>query len=101
MGTYDVTLSQYCQFLNAVAATDTYGCYNSNMAGGGYYQFGIGQTGSPGNFAYSVTGANPKAANMPVYFETWGDAALLQLAVQRAADRRRGQWHNGNRSVPA
>ena len=28
MGKYDVTLGQYVQFLNAVAATDTYGCYN-------------------------------------------------------------------------
>ena len=29
MGEYDVTVGQYCQFLNAVAATDTYGLYNS------------------------------------------------------------------------
>ena len=32
MGKYDVTVGQYCQFLNAVAATDTYGLYNSYMA---------------------------------------------------------------------
>ena len=32
MGQYDVTVGQYCQFLNAVAATDTYGLYNSYMA---------------------------------------------------------------------
>ena len=31
MGQYDVTLGQYCQFLNAVAKTgDTYGLYNYN-----------------------------------------------------------------------
>ena len=29
MGKYDVTVGQYCQFLNAVAKTDTYGLYNS------------------------------------------------------------------------
>ena len=32
MGEYDVTVGQYCQFLNAVAKTDTYGLYNSYMA---------------------------------------------------------------------
>ena len=26
-----MTVGQYCQFLNAVAATDTYGLYNSYM----------------------------------------------------------------------
>ena len=29
IGKYDVTVGQYCQFLNAVAQTDTYGLYNS------------------------------------------------------------------------
>ena len=32
MGKYDVTVGQYCQFLNAVAKTDTYGLYNGSMA---------------------------------------------------------------------
>ena len=33
MGTYDVTVGQYCQFLNAVATTgDPYGLYNIGMA---------------------------------------------------------------------
>jgi len=31
MGTYDVTTAQYCQFLNAVAKTDTYGCYSVSV----------------------------------------------------------------------
>jgi formylglycine-generating enzyme required for sulfatase activity len=88
MGKYDVTLAQYCQFLNAVAATDTYGLYNSGMAGGlgltadpgmlpGFvgFPFGISRSGNPGSYTYSVTGANPQAGNMPVYAETWGDAA--------------------------
>jgi formylglycine-generating enzyme required for sulfatase activity len=76
IGKYDVTLGQYTTFLNDVAKTDTYGLYNSNMAGaGGLYPFGIGQSGSSGNYSYSVTGSNPQAANMPVYCETWGDAA--------------------------
>ena len=28
MGKYDVTIAQYCQFLNAVAASDPYGLYD-------------------------------------------------------------------------
>jgi probable HAF family extracellular repeat protein len=76
MGKYDVTLGQYVQFLNAVAKTDTYGCYNSLMAGfDGDYAFGIAQAGSAGSYSYSVTGSNPQAANMPLYSDSWLDAA--------------------------
>ena len=76
MGTYDVTTAQYCQFLNAVAKTaNPYGLYNSNMATifPTYYgaNIGIRQSGSPGNYAYSVLGNG----NMPVFCVTWGDAA--------------------------
>jgi len=34
MDKYDVTTGQYTQFLNAVAATDTYGLYDGKMAPG-------------------------------------------------------------------
>ncbi len=74
MGKYDVTLGQYVQFLNSVAATDTYGLYNQPM-GQLYRTLGIRQSGSPGNYTYSVTGSAPSAANMPVFAVTWGDAA--------------------------
>jgi formylglycine-generating enzyme required for sulfatase activity len=73
---YDVTLGQYTMFLNAVAKTDTYGLYNAAMQGpNAGYPFGIAQTGSSGSYSYSVTGSNLQAANMPVFSETWGDAA--------------------------
>jgi uncharacterized repeat protein (TIGR03803 family) len=76
MGKYDVTLGQYVQFLNAVAASDTYHCYNSGMAGSpSQYPFGISQVGSPGSYTYAVTGSNPQAANMPVFAVSWLDAA--------------------------
>jgi formylglycine-generating enzyme required for sulfatase activity len=77
MGKYDVTLAQYTQFLNAVAKTDTYGLYNVNMAGVApfVFPFGIAQTGSPGSYAYSVTGSAAGKVNMPLFAETWGDAA--------------------------
>jgi len=32
IGKYEVTVGQYTAFLNAVAATDTFGLYNPNMA---------------------------------------------------------------------
>ena len=35
IGKYDVTVGQYCQFLNAVAKTDTYGLYIGYMASPG------------------------------------------------------------------
>jgi formylglycine-generating enzyme required for sulfatase activity len=79
MGKYDVTAAQYCQFLNAVAATDTYGLYNTHMAPannlpavtGGAPTFGIVQSSSPGSYTYSVTGNR----DFPMNMVTWGDAA--------------------------
>ena len=45
MGKYDVTVGQYCQFLNAVAATTPTGCTPAtNMA---YPTVGIVRSGSP------------------------------------------------------
>ncbi len=52
MGEYDVTVGQYCQFLNAVAKTDTYGLYNTGMARrplGAFPTLGIAQSGSSAN----------------------------------------------------
>ncbi len=74
MGKYDVTLGQYCQFLNAVAKTDTYGLYNSGMASD-YPTVAITQSGTPGSYSYSVTGDYSEAANCPVFDVSWGDAA--------------------------
>ncbi len=71
IGKYEVTAGQYTAFLNAVAATDTYGLYHVNMwthAEG----CKIERTGSPGSYTYSVA---PDRANRPVNFITWGDAA--------------------------
>ena len=74
MGQYDVTAGQYTALLNAVAATDTYGLYNSGMAvvGTGSYGCGIVQSGSSGSYTYSVATAYQ---NFPVNCVSWGDAA--------------------------
>lgn len=71
IGEYDVTSSQYTAFLNAVAATDTYGVYNSAMAGTTQGNPGIIQSGSSGSFTYSVTAGR---GNYPVTDVTFWDA---------------------------
>jgi formylglycine-generating enzyme len=98
MGKFDVTAAQYCQFLNAVAATDAYGLYNSYMANvGGPYNFpqtncgcGITRSGVPGSYTYSVlpdagTPGQPgyaNYANFPVNYVSWGDAARFSNWLQ-------------------
>jgi formylglycine-generating enzyme required for sulfatase activity len=68
IGEYEVTNAQYAEFLNAVAETDTYGLYNTGMGSG---LGGITQSGSPGNYSYSVIGGR---GNMPVNWVTIYDA---------------------------
>ncbi len=76
IGEYDVTVGQYTAFLNAVAATDTYGLYNSGMATDGNVA-GIQQNGPSGGYTYNVIGS----ANHPITYVNWFDAAsaLSQL----------------------
>jgi formylglycine-generating enzyme required for sulfatase activity len=83
IGEYDVTVGQYCQFLNAVAKTDTYGLYNGDLAPMPGFQgntnsmptIGITQSGISGDYSYSVTGGYSQAANCPIFDVSWGDAA--------------------------
>ena len=81
MGKYDVTVGQYVQFLNAVAKTDTYGLYNSDMATD-YQTIGITQSGSSGSYSYAVSGSYGQAANCPVFDVSWGDAARFSNWLQ-------------------
>ena len=71
IGKYEVTAGQYTEFLNAVADTDTYGLYNSNMWESGY-GCKIERSGSSGSYTYSVAG---DWANRPVNYASWGDSA--------------------------
>ena len=66
-----MTAGQYTEFLNAVAATDTYGLYNTEMWDG-FFSCKIERSGSAGSYAYSVAG---DWANRPVNYVSWGDAA--------------------------
>jgi formylglycine-generating enzyme required for sulfatase activity len=66
---HEVTNDQYAEFLNAVAATDTNGLYNSDM--GSDARGGITQSGSSGSFTYSV---KANMGNKPVNFVSFFDA---------------------------
>ena len=71
IGTYDVTVSQYTSFLNAVAATDTYNLYNTSM-GTDLNIAGIARSGDPGSYSYSVMGTS---GSNPITYVSWFDAA--------------------------
>jgi sulfatase modifying factor 1 len=77
IGTYDVTVGQYTDFLNAVAATDTYALYKTSMATD-LNSAGIARTGVSGSYGYSVIGS----ANKPVTYVSWGDAARFANWLQ-------------------
>jgi formylglycine-generating enzyme len=70
IGKYEVTVGQYTGFLNAVAATDTYGLYSTAMATN-LNVAGIARSGDSGSYTYDVIGS----ASHPVTFVSWGDAA--------------------------
>jgi hypothetical protein len=67
IGKHEVTNSQYGAFLNAKGASNSGAIYNSSMT-----STGITQTGSSGNFSYSVTSG---FENKPVVYVSWFDAA--------------------------
>lgn len=70
IGKFEVTAGQYTEFLNAVAATDTYGLYNPSMwsrTSGCKIQ----RNGSQGSYTYDVAA---DWAKRPVNFVSWGDA---------------------------
>ena len=73
---FEVTAAQYTEFLNAVAADDTYGLYNTQMWNeqGTMYHCNIFRSGEPGSYSYQVL--DPENwANRPVGFIAWSDAA--------------------------
>ena len=71
IGKYEVTAGQYTAFLNAVAATDTYGLYNTSMST---------DTTTAARFsgralrAVTPTACRPTYANRPVNYVSFGDA---------------------------
>src|SRR5215210_5038768 len=70
IGKTEVTVGQYTAFLNAVAATDTYGLYHPEMATD-LNIAGIAQGGAAGAHSYSVIGS----PNKPIADVSWLNAA--------------------------
>ena len=68
IGKFEVTNSQYMEFLNAVATNDVYGLYNTNMfanSAGGIQRFG-----DEGAYTYAVVSGR---GNCPVNFVTFSN----------------------------
>ena len=65
IGKYDMTIGQYAEFLNAVAATDTYSPYNARM-GTNRDVAGISQTGPSGSHTYRVINSGGDSSNRPI-----------------------------------
>jgi formylglycine-generating enzyme len=76
IGKSEVTWGQYTEFLNAVAASDPYGLYYSNMGDASYG--GIIRSGSPGSYSYAMKapalGGAYSYENKPVVLVTNGNA---------------------------
>jgi len=81
IGKYDVTIGQYTEFLNAVAKTDTYSLYNTNMADD-LNVAGIARTGDSGSYTYSVMTNGGNSANRPITYVSWFDAARFANWMQ-------------------
>jgi len=69
---YEWTNSQYTDFLNSVAATDTYSLYNSQM--GSDARGGITRSGASGSYTYAV---RSNMGDKPVNYVNWFDAARV------------------------
>ena len=66
---YEVTNAQYAEFLNAMAATDPFGLYNTSM--GSDATGGITRSGCPGSYSYAVKSG---LENKPVIYVSFYDA---------------------------
>ncbi len=72
IGKYEVTAGQYTAFLNAVAATDTYGLYNTYMdTVNDSRGCNIKRSGTSGSYTYSVAS---DWANRPVNYVSFWDS---------------------------
>ena len=67
----ETTISQYADFLNAKAQTDTTGLYNTAM-GSDLNIAGITRSGVSGSYSYSVVAGSD---NRPISYVSWFDAA--------------------------
>ena len=69
IGTNEVTNAQYAEFLNAKAASDLLGLYNTSM--GSDARGGITRSGVSGSFSYAM---KTDMGNKPVNYVSWYDS---------------------------
>lgn len=82
---YEITIDQYAAFLNAVAKSDLYGLFDTNMASFTGVR-GIQRQGTSGNYSYVLRGTG----NRPITYINWFRAARF------------ANWlHNGATTSPA
>ena len=74
ISTYEVTVAQYTEFLNATAASDPYGLYNEYMMGGVQSGDIIAQSGMDGSYTYTAVSG---AENQPVRYVSFYDGLRL------------------------
>jgi formylglycine-generating enzyme required for sulfatase activity len=73
---FEVTNAQYAEFLNAVAATDTYAIYDTSMSSG---LGGIKRSGFSGNFTYTtIAGRENMAVNFVSFWHSLRFANWLE-----------------------
>jgi formylglycine-generating enzyme required for sulfatase activity len=74
IGTTNITIEQYCRFLNAVARNDAHGLYNPAMASD-HNIAGISRSGVNGSYQYSVINNDGDSSSRPITYVSWFDAA--------------------------
>jgi sulfatase modifying factor 1 len=74
IGTYEVTIAQYSDFLNAVAKEDPYGLYDPAM-GAVLNSAGIARTGSSGAYIYAPINNAGDSSHRPITYVSWFDVA--------------------------
>jgi formylglycine-generating enzyme required for sulfatase activity len=76
IGKFEVTNAQYIDFLNAVATTDTFGLWDSQMQHfAGNPIGGIARSGTSGSYTYSALNGDSNWLSRPVVFVNFWDAA--------------------------
>lgn len=73
ISTYEVTVAQYTEFLNATASSDPYGLYNSSMETGPLGPF-ITRSGEDGSYSYTTVSGTD---DQPVRYVSWYDGLRL------------------------
>lgn len=95
IGTYEVTNSQYAEFLNAVGRSNTNSIYNANQ--GTNTNGGITQSGVSGSFTYAVKSG---FANRPVNFVSWYSAARFINWLQNGQTTNVSSMESGAYTIP-